>query len=156
MSTGQTERRISVIGSSGSGKSTVARVIGSVLDLPVIELDAINWQVGWRDLNTHDPEEFIRRVQAAMAAPAWVVDGNYSGVQPRVLRRAWRAPAAPLPRSGSESGAIAGRKAAKDSFRDGRERCFPAKLTSLGPCCYNLGRPTSGREALPRRDLVFR
>jgi adenylate kinase family enzyme len=85
---GRAERRISVVGSSGSGKSTTARAIGSALDLPVIELDAINWQPGWRDLNTHDPAEFVRRVQAAVAAPAWVVDGNYGRVKPHVLRRA--------------------------------------------------------------------
>lgn len=66
----------------------MARAIGSALKLPVIELDAINWQAGWRDLNTHDPAEFERRVQAVAAAPAWVVDGNYSRVQPHVLRRA--------------------------------------------------------------------
>ena len=85
---GRLERRISVVGSSGSGKSTMARAIGFALDLPVIELDAINWQAGWRDLNSHDPEEFIRRVKAAVAAPAWVVDGNYGRVQPHVLQRA--------------------------------------------------------------------
>ena len=56
---------------------TTARAIGSALGLPVIELDAINWQAGWRDLNTHDPTEFVSRVKNAVAAPAWVVDGNY-------------------------------------------------------------------------------
>ena len=77
-----------MVGSSGSGKSTTARAIGAALSLPVIELDAINWQAGWRDLNTHDPDEFVRRVGAAVAAPAWVVDGNYGRVQPAVLGRA--------------------------------------------------------------------
>jgi adenylate kinase family enzyme len=82
------ERRVSVVGSSGSGKSTTARAIGLALELPVIELDAINWQPGWRDLNTHDPDEFARRVEAAVSAPGWVVDGNYGRVLPTVLRRA--------------------------------------------------------------------
>jgi adenylate kinase family enzyme len=85
---GEAQRRFSVIGSSGAGKSTVARTIGAALGLPVIELDAINWQAGWRDLNTYEPDEFVRRVEAAIAAPAWVVDGNYGRVQPSVLRRA--------------------------------------------------------------------
>ena len=80
--------RIAIIGSSGSGKSTLARRLGEALDLPVIELDAINWQAGWRDLNTHDPELFIARVEAAVAAGRWTCDGNYSRVQPRVLARA--------------------------------------------------------------------
>jgi adenylate kinase family enzyme len=58
------------------------------LELPHIELDAINWQPGWRDLTRHDPQEFIRRVDAAIEAEAWVVDGNYGTVRDRVWQRA--------------------------------------------------------------------
>jgi adenylate kinase family enzyme len=81
-------RRIAVIGGAGSGKTTTSRQIGAALGLPVIELDQINWQAGWRDLNTDDPDEFVRRVEAAIAAPAWVSDGNYGRVSPRILARA--------------------------------------------------------------------
>ena len=42
--------RIVVIGASGAGKTTLARWIAGQLGLPHIELDAINWQPGWRDL----------------------------------------------------------------------------------------------------------
>lgn len=80
--------RVAVVGSSGSGKSTFARRLGKALGVPVIELDAVNWQAGWRDLATHDPEEFGRRVEAAIAGPGWVTDGNYSLVLPRILARA--------------------------------------------------------------------
>jgi len=80
--------RIAVVGTSGSGKSTFARALGAALGLPVVELDAINWQAGWRDLNANDPEEFAARVAAAIAAEAWVTDGNYSKVLPAILRRA--------------------------------------------------------------------
>lgn len=80
--------RVAVVGSSGSGKSTFARRLGEALGLPVIELDAINWQAGWRDLNTHDPGEFVRRVEAAVAGEAWVTDGNYGRVLPTILPRA--------------------------------------------------------------------
>src|SRR5262249_39251914 len=52
------------------------------------ELDAINWQAGWRDLNTHDPEEFLRRVDAATAGDAWVTDSGYSRVRGLILSRA--------------------------------------------------------------------
>ena len=38
----------------------MARALGRALGLPVIELDAINWQAGWRDLDTHDPEAFVQ------------------------------------------------------------------------------------------------
>jgi len=85
--------RVVVVGTSGSGKSTFARRLAPAIGAPAIELDAINWQAGWRDLNTHDPEEFVRRVAAAAATEAWVVDGNYSRVRdvlwPRATRFVW-------------------------------------------------------------------
>ena len=80
--------RIVVVGTSGAGKTTLARRIAALLKLPHIELDAINWQSGWRDLTRHDPEEFVRRVNEAIEAKAWVVDGNYGPVRDRVWQRA--------------------------------------------------------------------
>ena len=61
---------IVVVGTSGAGKTTLARGIAARLRLPHIELDAINWQSEWRDLTRHDPEEFIRRVTEAIQAEA--------------------------------------------------------------------------------------
>src|ERR1700733_6125974 len=81
--------RIAVVGTSGSGKSTLARRLAAELGIPYIELDAINWQAGWRDLNTHEPEEFKRRVAAAVSQESWASDGNYfSAVGPAVFGRA--------------------------------------------------------------------
>jgi adenylate kinase family enzyme len=77
-----------VVGTSGVGKTTLARRIAALLELPHIELDAINWQPGWRDLTRHDPEEFVRRVNEAIRAEAWVLDGNYGPVRDRVWLRA--------------------------------------------------------------------
>jgi adenylate kinase family enzyme len=80
--------RIVVVGTSGAGKTTLALRIAALLELPHIELDAINWQSGWRDLTRHDPQEFVRRVDEAIEAEAWVVDGNYGPVRDRVWQRA--------------------------------------------------------------------
>lgn len=81
--------RISVVGTSGSGKTTLGKQLARELNLPFVELDAINWQSGWRDLNTHDPEEFKRRVAAALAGETWVSDGNYgAAIGPSTLARA--------------------------------------------------------------------
>jgi adenylate kinase family enzyme len=80
--------RVVVIGTSGAGKTTLARAIAVRIDHPHIELDAINWQAGWRDLVRHDPAEFVRRVAQATAADTWVADGNYGLVRDWVWRRA--------------------------------------------------------------------
>jgi adenylate kinase family enzyme len=80
--------RVSIVGVSGSGKTTLAKALAAELAIPRIEMDAINWQAGWRDLNGGDRAEFARRTTLATAAEAWVCDGNYSSVQPIVWARA--------------------------------------------------------------------
>lgn len=80
--------RIVVTGTSGAGKTTLARLFAARLALPHIELDAINWQPGWRDLVRHDPPEFVRRVNEAAQAERWVADGNYGPVRDMLWRRA--------------------------------------------------------------------
>jgi adenylate kinase family enzyme len=80
--------RIVVIGTPGAGKTTLARRIAGQLGLPHIELDAINWQPGWRDLTRHDPALFVSRVVEAIQAEAWVADGNYGPVRDQLWRRA--------------------------------------------------------------------
>ncbi len=77
-----------VVGTSGAGKTSFATAFARRAGCKRIELDAINWQPGWRDLQTHDPEEFKRRTAKAAAADAWVCDGNYAIIRPYVLPRA--------------------------------------------------------------------
>ncbi|MGA7868882.1 MAG: hypothetical protein WA709_20955 [Stellaceae bacterium] len=43
----------------------------AVLELLHIELDAINWQSGRRDLIRHDPEEFVRRAATTVQCATW-------------------------------------------------------------------------------------
>ncbi len=80
--------RIVIVGTSGAGKTTLARAVATGLGVPHIELDAINWQAGWRDLARHDAARFVSRVTEAIRGEGWVVDGNYSLVADRVWRRA--------------------------------------------------------------------
>ena len=80
--------RISVVGTTGSGKTTLAKALGAQLGLPYVEMDALNWQAGWRDLSRTDPEEFVRRVTIVIADDAWVLDSAYGLVRDLVWRRA--------------------------------------------------------------------
>src|SRR4051794_10978137 len=77
--------RILVIGSGGAGKSTLARRMGQVLDLPVVHLDVLFWKPGW--IETPRPE-FERKFGAIIEGPRWVMDGNYSGTLELRIRAA--------------------------------------------------------------------
>jgi len=67
-------RRVSVIGCSGAGKSTFARALAARLGVSHIEIDALFHGPNW----TPAPDEVLRtRVAERIAAPGWVVDGNY-------------------------------------------------------------------------------
>jgi adenylate kinase family enzyme len=78
-------RRVSVVGNSGSGKSTVARELAASLGVPHLELDSAFHQPGWEPLPR---EEFRRLVTTRTSQDGWVIDGNYSAVQPIVWARA--------------------------------------------------------------------
>jgi adenylate kinase family enzyme len=85
---GKQPMRIVIFGTSGSGKTTLARRLSQQLVLPLIEMDRINWQPGWRALTVDDSAEFKRRVGGAIADPAWVCDGSYGMVRAMVWARA--------------------------------------------------------------------
>lgn len=78
-------QRISVVGTTGSGKTTTAQEISKRLQLPHIELDALSWAENWTEVPL---EEFQARVRAAVAGERWVIDGNYSRIRPFVWERA--------------------------------------------------------------------
>ena len=89
--------RVVVVGTSCSGKTTLARRIASACKLPHVELDALHWLPGW----TERPlPEFRAAVAQATAGDQWVVDGNYSKARaiywPRLTDVVWLNLAFPL------------------------------------------------------------
>lgn len=78
-------RRISVVGSSGVGKTTFARCLAQKLNLRHIELDAIHWGSDWTPM----PAPLFRQeVASSLGGDRWVVDGNYHLVRDLVWSRA--------------------------------------------------------------------
>jgi adenylate kinase family enzyme len=75
-------KRVSVVGGTGTGKTTFGRELARIMDVPFVELDEIVWQPEWKLL---EPELFRERVTERIGAPAWVVDGNYGGAGVRDL-----------------------------------------------------------------------
>jgi DNA helicase HerA-like ATPase len=78
-------RRLIVIGTSGAGKTTLAKTLASLLGSPFVELDALHWDPNWTPA---PPETFRARVAAATAGERWVVDGGYSAVRDLLWPRA--------------------------------------------------------------------
>lgn len=72
-------------GTSGSGKTTMARRISRATGVAHLELDGVFHQPGWQPL----PEDaFAAEVAAVAARDAWVVCGNYRQVADVLLARA--------------------------------------------------------------------
>ena len=67
-------RRVIVIGSSGSGKSTFARRLRDITGLPLYYLDMI-WHKS--DKTNISKEEFDKRLDEILSEDRWIIDGNY-------------------------------------------------------------------------------
>ncbi|SRR6476659_2920720 len=96
-------RRVIVLGRGGAGKSTLARQLGEITGLPVIELDKLFWRPG---LLPMPRDEWIHLQQKLVQEERWIMDGDlgpYDALEERLraadtivvldfslLRCAWR------------------------------------------------------------------
>ncbi|MFI2711981.1 topology modulation protein [Micromonospora sp. NPDC018662] len=71
--------RIAIIGCGGSGKSTVARQLASILDAPLTHLDATYYDEHWNPL---PQDEFAAQQEKLVAGERWIIEGNYAGTLP--------------------------------------------------------------------------
>lgn len=84
--------RVVVVGTSGSGKTTIGREIANALDVPHLEMDSV-MHVG--DWNATPDAEFQRILAEFAEQERWVMDGNYTShgareaVWPRVDAVVW-------------------------------------------------------------------
>ena len=75
--------RIIIIGCGGAGKSTLARKLGEVLDLPVVHLDKLFWKPGWVETTA---EEFDALLAQELAKDQWIMDGNFNRTMPERIK----------------------------------------------------------------------
>jgi adenylate kinase family enzyme len=68
--------RITIVGVSGTGKSTLTTTLAKRLDLPHIEVDAFSWQANWYQLTTAELREKFGPI--LIVDGRWVADGNYT------------------------------------------------------------------------------
>lgn len=66
-------QRVVILGRGGSGKSTVARRLGEVTGLPVVELDTVFWDA---DLRPTPPEAWAAQQEQLAAGDRWILDGD--------------------------------------------------------------------------------
>lgn len=89
---------ITVVGSSGGGKSTLTRKISETFAVPRLEIDRLWFEAGGHDcfINgcTEEEKQLVQdRIRQGVsdflaANEDWVVDGTYSKVQPLIADRA--------------------------------------------------------------------
>jgi adenylate kinase family enzyme len=76
-------RRVLVAGTSGAGKTTLARTVAARLGCPHVELDALHHGPGWTPR-----AEFEADVDRFTAGPAWATEYLYPAVRELLLDRA--------------------------------------------------------------------
>lgn len=64
--------RVAIIGNAGGGKSTLARKLATAQNLPLYEIDLLQWRPGWTPA---PPGEVIAAHERIVAGDAWVIDG---------------------------------------------------------------------------------
>ena len=79
----ESNRKILIIGSPGSGKSTFARKLRDKTGLPLYYLDMIYHNP---DRTTVSPEVFIDRLKEIFNTDEWIIDGNYIKTLPLRLK----------------------------------------------------------------------
>ncbi len=77
-------RRIMIIGCCGAGKSTLARKLQTITNLPVHHLDQYYWKENWTETPKEDWEPIVTELANK---EEWIIDGNYGGTfNPRIYR----------------------------------------------------------------------
>jgi adenylate kinase family enzyme len=64
--------KISVIGISGSGKSTFSRALAQQTQLPLFHMDQLFWEGNWQEV---PEEEYLQKHKELIKQPQWIIEG---------------------------------------------------------------------------------
>lgn len=69
-------RKIIILGSAGSGKTTLAEEVSKITSIPVYHLDKYYWLPNWQKPTKEDFEIVLKKL---LNNDEWIMDGNYIG-----------------------------------------------------------------------------
>jgi adenylate kinase family enzyme len=77
--------RLLIVGPVASGKTALADAVSHRTGIPRTELDRVRFDSRWRQISE---AEFRVKVKEIVAAPIWIIDGNYASVRDLLWRGA--------------------------------------------------------------------
>jgi adenylate kinase family enzyme len=78
-------KRIIVIGSPGSGKTTFSRKLAEITGIPLIHLDKEFWNYGWVETPR---DEWVKKQENLILEDEWIADGNYGATMDMRIKKA--------------------------------------------------------------------
>lgn len=69
-------KRIVILGSSGTGKTTLCRMLAGKLQMKPLHLDSVYWEKDWNNIDKQQFDLFMKNYLSKNKQ--WVIDGNYS------------------------------------------------------------------------------
>ena len=64
-----------VMGHSGSGKSSLTKLISEIKHIPLLYLDCVHFESDWKARNDEDAKKIVKEFLDSNGS--WVIDGNY-------------------------------------------------------------------------------
>lgn len=69
-------KKIVILGPSGTGKTTICKMLGEKLGIDYLHLDSVYWLKDWEHLNKDEFHRWMKKY--LIKNNEWVIDGNYS------------------------------------------------------------------------------
>ncbi|HEX9995750.1 MAG TPA: hypothetical protein VGB45_01295 [Abditibacterium sp.] len=85
MRTNNSLQRVSIVGCSGAGKTTLGCDLALRLGVEAVDLDELHWLPGWQTRTKGDFDALLGEV---LTQENWVISGNYSRVRGQIWARA--------------------------------------------------------------------